>query len=101
MIRSIGLAIVVAYASLRDHDFYLRLRLMSWSLHFHTLVAIALRFCTWSLVIRDPLEITKSDDARCRAIVSQVPQFQRGPHPGFPTIGRDRSAGSARTQGEP
>ena len=44
---------------------------------------------------------TKSDDARCRAIVSQFPQFQRGPHPGFATIGRDRNAESARTQGEP
>ena len=38
---------------------------------------------------------TKSDDARRRAIASQVPQLQFGPRRAFPTIGRDRIPSSA------
>jgi hypothetical protein len=42
--------------------------------------------------------VTKSDDARRRAIASQVPQFQFGSRRAIPTIGPDRKSSSARTE---
>jgi hypothetical protein len=43
----------------------------------------------------------KWDDAVHRAIVSHLPEFQRGSRPDFPIIGRGRNAGSAEMRGAP
>ena len=41
---------------------------------------------------------TESDDARHRAIASQVPELQFGSRRAFPTIGRDRISNNARIE---